>query len=349
MKTNLKIVLLLASVAIFSIVLSGCYTQLQSTRGTDYPEDEGYATTPAQTYASDTVMTDSGAYYGEQGQTTINNYYGDDWNTPNYRFGFSYYYPATYWPSAYFGVAYNDPYYYDYYVHSPAIYCGPFYHHYDPYYYSSYYPYYGYGYGGAYYYNSGYNNGGVRRPVRSFGSSRGTTNGNRLDIDRSSTGGGVNASAPSGRAMGGSNDLPIGSVPTGLSSGRAVGKAPATATPRSGNRNSGIRSDIRRYAPNASGSSRNAVRSSRAPNLAPVNPGGRRVESSATPNVAPAPSNSGRSSAQPSVRSTPTPSYSPRPASAPRSSPPPASGGGARSGSGSSSGSARPSGGGRRP
>jgi hypothetical protein len=348
MKTNLKIGLLLGIISLLFLVLPGCYTQLQSTRDRDYTDDEGYNSNEnSQYYATDTTQVDSGAYYEQQEPAVINNYYGDDGYNPRYRYGFSYYYPSTIWPSAYFGVAYNDPYFYDYYYPSPAIYCGPFYHHYyNPYY--SYYPYYDNWYGGSYSYSSGYYNGPVRRPVRNFGASRGTTNSGT--INRASTGSDVNAGTQYGRTMGGSNtNLPSGSVPTGLSSGRSVSKSPAAV--RSGNRSSSVRSDIRRYAPNATGSSRNAVRSSRnrAPNLTPVNPStGRRVEpyqgntQTSTPNVTPSKPSSGRSVQSPG-RSTPTPSVSPRPSSAPRSSPAPSSSGGARS-----SGNSRP-GGGRRP
>jgi len=134
-------------VMLFTLVLSGCYTHLETARDGAY-YDEKYVE------ESDTTAVDS------SGSETITDNYYDDYgygSYTGYRLGFSYYYPSRYWPSYAFSAAYYNPWYHHHYGSYP------FYGHYSGYYYNPYY--YNYGYTAT-----GY---GVQRGTRDFGSTRG--------------------------------------------------------------------------------------------------------------------------------------------------------------------------------
>lgn len=141
---------LLVLISIFGIsvllFLSGCYTQVGTTRDTD--EEEQYV---SESVSDDSVVSEE----NEKVEYTDNGCYEDVYRP---RVGFSYYYPSTYWPSTAFAVAYSDPWFYDYnwWAYDRWHYTSPY-----SWYYSSWYPYYypsnyywNYNYGGSYVYGS---------------------------------------------------------------------------------------------------------------------------------------------------------------------------------------------------
>jgi len=125
----------------FFMVLSGCYTQVETVRGTRYYEEYDSAET-------DTIDED------DSEDSALN--YGDNGWYPDYRIGFSYYSPWYYWPSYGFYSSWYSPWYS--YPYWNSFYG---YHHYPHYY--------GHGYSG-----SGH---GIRDDTREFGFTR--TNGVR--------------------------------------------------------------------------------------------------------------------------------------------------------------------------
>ncbi|MBI4811017.1 MAG: hypothetical protein HY800_06180, partial [Ignavibacteriales bacterium] len=157
MKNKLKIFALLSTIGALLLFLSGCYTQLETTRGA-YDDDEQYT---ADEQSEETSYIDEDEEYTESSE------YCEDYRP---RVGFSYYYPSYYWPSIAFSMAYADPWFYDYYwARDPWFYYSPYtwqsYYWYSPYYY---YPYYGY------YYTYDWSD--VNRSRRYDGSIRGDVN-----------------------------------------------------------------------------------------------------------------------------------------------------------------------------
>lgn len=121
----------------FFMVVSGCYTQMETVRGTQYNEE------------SDSAETDTTV--GAGAEDSALNYYGDYDRYPSYRIGFSYYSPVYYWPSYGFYSSWYSPWY-------SYTYRNSFYGYYqNPYYY-------GHGYSGI--------GNGIRHSTRKFGFTR---------------------------------------------------------------------------------------------------------------------------------------------------------------------------------
>ncbi len=153
-----KIYLLLLILGIATILLSGCHTQLRTTRNLDdYDQEESVSSQRDYESEDDAVQDDSDeeSYTNEESSSGYSSGYNDSWHS---NWGFSYYYPQSYWPSSAYMTAWNDPWMYDRYwsyypnysYHSYSSYpwyCGTPYIGY-PYYYSNWgnwgYPYYEY-------------------------------------------------------------------------------------------------------------------------------------------------------------------------------------------------------------
>jgi hypothetical protein len=312
MKNILKLLSLLAVIGIFTLFLSGCYTQLKTTREA-YSDDNKYTTeeqNEGETY------NDENEEYSESSECC------EDYRP---RVGFVYYYPAYYWPSVAFTIAYTDPWFYDYYwAYDPWYYYSPYrwsyYYWYPPYYYS---PYYGY------YYS--YDWGNVNRSRRYDGAIRGGVTRGGTDYIEQTSSTPTRFDLPGGSSVG----RGVSNKNTDRSSASVRENSRRVQDQRSNIRNEG-KSSVRTTNPNVRGSgSRDVNRRSDTRNR-DTQPKSRPPEI--------------RNSAPPS-NSTPrreehsnTPSYTPPPRS---SSPPPSSSGGSsRSGGdsrgGGNNGSRRP-------
>lgn len=277
MKSKMTVLLMVAAISIFLLFFPGCYTQLGSLRDEQVSEKTDYTTADSEPGSSDVSSYDrqSNDYYN------YNNY---DNSYPQYRVGFSYYYPASYWPSSAFTVAYNNPWYYDSYWAYDPWWCGTPYVTYPGYGYSNYY--YNNYYWGSYlppaYYRYGYSYASVpiRRTAREFGSTRGgstrngTTNTDVINggIDRGSSytpasGGFAPAPASGGVSAGRSNsqEVPRSARPRTSQRGYSSGADNAKSTGRTdrgvrgassrggrsrGDSSSGSRSQSPQYNPN---------------------------------------------------------------------------------------------------
>ena len=175
MKSTLRFLISFLTLGTFFFALSGCYTQLSTTRD-EQEEDEEYATQRDNNDSSYTEDYDRDGY-DYPGRSGYYDNYGYGSGYTNARIGFSYYYPSYYWPSSLFSAAYADPWFYDCYSYYDPWRCGT---------YSMRYPYYGYGYYSSYnyypyyyrypYYYS-YNARPVKHGSREFGSTRGSSGG----------------------------------------------------------------------------------------------------------------------------------------------------------------------------
>ncbi len=109
MKT--KFTLLLATLSLFALILSGCYTQLKTSRDyDDYDRNEYTSSEQESEQERDSEATQD--ENDSDDQTYSNDYRDNDYNWHG-GIGFSYYYPSSYWPSSAFSVAYNNPWSYD--------------------------------------------------------------------------------------------------------------------------------------------------------------------------------------------------------------------------------------------
>jgi hypothetical protein len=210
MKKMLAVVTFVIALSGLSILFSGCYTQLSTTR--DERDEYSYR----QKNNDDTTYTDNNRDADQSRDYTYND--NDDWNY-GHRLGFSYYYPSysTYWPSSYFRSSYSNlfsPGGYGYAWYYDPYYCDPWWSYtnlaYDPYYYSpAYYnnPYYYYGS-----YSSGYSSNVYKPKVREFGANRGNettgrpvpgTNGYTTPTIGRGTSGVGDATLPTGMSIGG--------------------------------------------------------------------------------------------------------------------------------------------------
>ncbi len=202
-------------VAIFALVISGCYTQLGTVKNESPEYTEEYS---GEEYTQDS-QNDNEYQYDDRAAVINNYYYDGAYWYPRHRWMFSSYYPSYYWPSVAFSYAYYDPWFYDrYWYYDPWV-CGTpwvYYGHYN--HYNYYNPYY-------YYWGSGYYGGGktITRTNRDFGDTR----GGRADIDQPRDG------RPAGH---GRSDLPSGVGVVG-SSGRSQSDSPVNV--RKPSRNDG--------------------------------------------------------------------------------------------------------------
>ncbi len=228
------------------VFMTGCYTQVGTTRDEYTPRDDNQ-----DRYASETNDTTNNDY--DQGYA--DDRYDDDW-APGYRYGFEYYYPtlgfsfSTYDPWwRYGGWYYYDPFWCGTYY--PALYAG-WHYWWPPAFYS--YPYYGghfYGYGGR----------GGHGIARTIGNTRGggVVRGGRGPTSVSSTGTGGVGNLPTGlRASTGTRTTPSGNTPrvsTGrrpTGSGSGVGRSGAGVrggTSRGGSRGGAHSTQPRTYTP----------------------------------------------------------------------------------------------------
>jgi hypothetical protein len=330
MKPSRRLLASIIPLFALSIFLSGCYTELATTRD----DDQGtYTSKPERARVSepqDTTATNQDSYYDDY----------DQWHGHN-RVGFGYYYPSNwywdfafgdpyYYGSPYYGGMYGYPSYYGYWNRWNPYYSGYGYGYgYTPYGYYSGYPYVVYAGGGggrnSQTRDSGYRRtGGTSRTGGYVGAYGGST-GSSLNLppsSRRSGGQGSGSVAPANRR----SESPSGrasrsySSPSG-SSGRSSAAPSRSAAPsvRSYPSSGGSRSP--EGGTRTSGSSR-----SRGYSEAPAS-GYYRTEAS---------SQRGSSAPSSSPRYSPAPSYSPPASSAPASSSPAPSSGGGDGGSRSS-------------
>ncbi|MDI6779498.1 MAG: hypothetical protein QME25_04805 [Bacteroidota bacterium] len=319
------------------VLISGCYTQLETIKNEKKYVDEYYDNNRIENYSQE-EQSDT-FYYDRDGRTIINNYYfdGGAWY-PRYRWMFSYY-PSYYWPSYAFSMVYYDPWFYDrYWYYDPWI-CGTPYvyypHYYYPYYYGSYYPY----YWGSHYYIS--TTGTVERTKRDFGNQRdkGGRGAPTYDDrqDRISGRGGLDL--PTGVGVtGGGGRSQTGSTPEVRKPSRGDGTS-GKVTPRSTDRSGSSRGE---GSQSRSGSRRDRYENSdRGQSVPPATrESGRRNEGSGRRDEG-----STRSGETRTYTPPPPPTPQPAPSSPPPSSPPPQRGnsrGGSDSGdSGSRGGNTR--------
>ena len=218
MKSPIRLLSLMIAATAFTLLVSGCYTQL-TTRGGDMESSSAAYEQPGTYEEGDTLAP----------QEDYSNYVFDDYDTwrPHYWMGMDFYYPSYSW----WGYPYGDPFFYGYYGYPYYSYYGFPYNGYYGYYGS---PYYGYPY--SYYRGypfvvyagntrnyqtreSGYRRSGMNRVGGYYGTS-GTPSGS------------VSA-APAGRRAGSSSVAPS----------RSVRSSPSSAPTRS-------------YVPRSSGRSR---------------------------------------------------------------------------------------------
>ena len=241
MKSTLRGLLTLAAIGAAVVMMSGCYTQFNSSR-----DDEGYSSGQDTSYADNHGGYDNQGYYG--------GYDDGGYYNSRARLGFSYYYPSYYWPSYQFSMAYGDPWFYDSYSYNNPFVCGTPYVSYSPY---------GYGYspwyaGAGYYYGAPYYGVGYKYAGNSFNRGRrlvGTTRGSSEPmgsagpaavpdtrplppVDR----GGYNlpsgARTDYGTATGGGVSVPQGQKNTARQAGGQGRGSTPHATTRTGNRQS---------------------------------------------------------------------------------------------------------------
>ena len=334
MKSKLTVWITGVAVGMLALMMSGCYTQLSSTRD---EEGEGYAN---PSYNNDSSYTEEHGRndYGYNGGS---GYYDDGCDGCSHaRLGFSYYYPSTYWPSYAFTAAYNDPWYYGSYWSSSPFICGTPYVTYSPWgYYPAYVsPYYYYS---PTYYRYGYVGNPSRRGSRVFGTTRGSTSGRPATGDTRFTApnldrGGYNL--PSGAR------LSTGSSGSGSTVGTAQGQKNNTrqvgtqrgTTPRN---NSGVSTQpsrrVRGWGSRGGTTPREGVRGSTQPQVQPHGAPAQSTSPASHPSRNDSgrhqPARSGGSRDAGSSRGS-APSYSPPPRAPSNSAPPPSSNSGSRGG-----------------
>ena len=203
MKSTFTALVLGIALGVFSLVSSGCYTQLASTHEDENTENDDRGS----------QYQDRDDNYSENNDQYDRDYDNEDWHHHT-NLGFMYYYPSnsTYWPSSYFSAAYADPWYfglsYGYSSYYPNYYSSSHYPYYPscyPYY-SSYYP----SYYGSYPYPYSY----YHPTVRSFGTTRVRTgsrpvNGGRdyTPVDQTFQNGGI-GTLPTGASLRGGASQP---------------------------------------------------------------------------------------------------------------------------------------------
>jgi hypothetical protein len=319
-----------------SIFISGCYTQLATTRD----EDEG-SYTGRNERAQASVQADSNA-------GNLESYYDEyDQQHGHYRVGFGYYYPSSW----YWDLSFADPYYYGW-PYYGGMYGDPFMNSY----WGRYNPY-SYGYGGYGYYPYGYYPYGYYSgyPYVVYGSSASRQSQTRESGYRRTGYSGVGGySGVSGRTTGGTLTVPPASRRSGVQGSSAVApttrrsESPSTRSTRANSTPSGSRrgsapaggtvAPSGRSVPSGgsvapSGRSAPSSGGSRSPEGGSRNSGSSRsrgysdAPASGYYRADPGTQRNGVGSSVP--RSASTPSYSPAPASTPAtSSSAPSSGGG---------------------